>query len=210
MASTKITFLLVIYTGVSNMEDKRIRKTKKLLKDTLIKLLDSYSFEQITVTMLCDKADVSRITFYSHYADKFDLVEDVFQDMIKIGTDDYKNRERTLNPNGDIVAGFYNVLDSILSLYYDQYDFFKQTESTRNPYLSFTYYNHVFDIVEHHTNKESTKHHLKYTSRQITSFLCYGLLGFIDGSRSEDLSPDEIKESAHHLLGDMLNKGILF
>lgn len=64
------------------MEDKRIIKTKKYLKDTLIELLDEMPFEKITVTMLCQKADISRITFYSHYDDKYDLVEDIFQDMI--------------------------------------------------------------------------------------------------------------------------------
>lgn len=192
------------------MEDKRIRKTKKLLKDTMINLLDEATFEDITVTMLCDRAEVSRITFYAHYADKYDLVEDIFQDMIKIGNDNYREKERTLNPDGDIVKGFYHVLDSILELHYDQYRFFKHTEQNHNPYLSFSYYNHVYAIVEHHTSKEKARHHSKYTSRQITSFLCYGLLGFIDASRSEDMNSDKIKESAHALLGDMLNKGILF
>ena len=192
------------------MEDKRVRKTKKMLKDTLISILDEMPFEQITVTMLCDRTVISRITFYAHYADKYDLVEDIFQDMIKIGTDDYALREKTNNAKGDIVTGFYNVLDSILELYYNQYHFFKHTESNRNPYLSFSYYNHVFAIVEHHTNKESARHKLKYSTRQITSFLCYGLLGFIDGSRSESVSAEQIKESAHRLLGDMLSKRILF
>ena len=53
------------------MEDKRIRKTKKTLKTTLIKMLKEETFDQVSITELCKNADISRITFYSHYSDKF-------------------------------------------------------------------------------------------------------------------------------------------
>ena len=66
------------------MEDKRIRKTKKNLKQTLIALLGQKPFEQITVTELCKSADTSRITFYAHYNDKYELAAEVFQDMLKL------------------------------------------------------------------------------------------------------------------------------
>ena len=52
------------------MEDRRITKTKKALKEALIEMLDKETFEQISITELCRKADVSRITFYAHYSDK--------------------------------------------------------------------------------------------------------------------------------------------
>ena len=58
-------------------EDKRIKKTKKILKQTLIDLLENKTFDQITVKELCDKSETSRITFYTHYSDKYDLVEDI-------------------------------------------------------------------------------------------------------------------------------------
>ena len=68
------------------MEDKRIRKTKKNLKSTLIKMLSELSFSQISITELCKRADTSRITFYSHYSDKYALVDEIFEDMLEIGT----------------------------------------------------------------------------------------------------------------------------
>lgn len=192
------------------MEDKRIRKTKKYLKDTLVRLLDDESFEQITVTQLCESADVSRITFYSHYADKYDLLDDIFHDMIVIGTEDYTAREEQNNKDGNIVQGFSNVMDCILDLYYGHYDFFRHTDPNHNPYLAFSFYNHVLDTVAHHTNKESTKHHLKYSAGQITGFLCYGLLGFINESRSETYDMEKVKRDSHQLLIDLLKSGILF
>ena len=192
------------------MEDKRIRKTKKNLKDTLISLLNEESFEQITVTQLCENADISRITFYSHYADKYDLLEDIFHDMIVLGTDGYLQREERLNKDGNIVKGFTNVMDSILDLFYTHYDFFKHTDPNRNPYLAFSFYNHVLDTVAHHTNKESSRHQLKYSTGQITGFLCYGLLGFINESRSETYDIEKVKQDSHKLLVDLLQSGILF
>ncbi len=192
------------------MEDKRIKKTKKYLKDTLIRLLDEEPFEQITVTKLCERADISRITFYSHYADKYDLLEDIFQDMITIGTEDYLRREEKYNKDANIVTGFSNVMDSILNLFYGHYDFFRHTDPNRNPYLAFSFYNHVLDTVAHHTNKEGSRHPMKYSTGQITGFLCYGLLGFINESRSETYDMEKVKQDSHRLLVDMLQSGILF
>jgi len=192
------------------MEDKRIIKTKKYLKDTLIELLDEMPFEKITVTMLCQKADISRITFYSHYDDKYDLVEDIFQDMIAAGTGYYDELENRFNKDNDIALGFSHVMDSILKLYYNKYYFFRHVTPERNPYLASSYYNHVFSTVEKHTNKENSRHPLKYSNRQITGFLCYGLLGFINESHNENDDFHKNERDAHQLLSDILNNGILF
>lgn len=63
------------------MEDKRIKKTKKNLKATLIAMLNQMSFEQITITELCRQSDTSRITFYKHYNDKYALADEIFQGL---------------------------------------------------------------------------------------------------------------------------------
>ena len=194
----------------SKKEDKRIAKTNQLLKSTLITLLDEESFEEITITQLCDRANVSRITFYSHYTDKYELVEDIFNDMIKIGTEDYQRREASNNADGQLVKGFLNCLECIITLYFDRFDFFKHAVNDKNPYLAFSYYNHVFKTVEHHTAKESSRHNFKYTNSQITGFLCYGLLGFITESQNEKHTAGEIKKASRQLLNDILNNGVLF
>lgn len=192
------------------MEDKRIKKTKKYLKDTLIQLLAEQSFEKITVTNLCERADVSRITFYSHYEDKYDLVEDIFSDMIDIGSADYEARQLANNRDGNVSVGFSNIMESILNLYYKHYDFFKYTDPASNPYLAFSFYNHIYATVEHHANKEGSKHKLKYSTHQITGFLCYGLIGFINGSHVTLDDYDVIKRDAARLLNDIMSKSILF
>ena len=192
------------------MEDKRVKKTKKLLKNTLVELLEEQPFEQISVTNLCSKADVSRITFYTHYNDKYDLLEDYFQDMIVVALKDYAEMESRENRGGDMVIGFSHVLECIVNLFINHIDFFKHASPDKNPYIAFTFYNHVLSQVENHTVKESYKHVMKYSARQITGFLCYGLLGFISESKTENIPMEKVNSSAKQLLTDILRSSILF
>ena len=55
--------------------DRRVRKTRKLLKECLIRLLKEKRVQDITVRELTDMADLNRGTFYLHYKDVFDLLE---------------------------------------------------------------------------------------------------------------------------------------
>lgn len=43
--------------------DKRVIRTKRTIKETLVKLLQKTQFEHITVKTICDEACTSRITF---------------------------------------------------------------------------------------------------------------------------------------------------
>ena len=64
------------------MEDRRIQKTKQLLQSTLLHLLEEKAVEKINFTEICQKAGVSRITFYTHYADKYELADDLFEQYV--------------------------------------------------------------------------------------------------------------------------------
>jgi AcrR family transcriptional regulator len=57
------------------VRDPRIRRTRQLLQQALGQLLQSRSFEEITVQDIAEAATVNRATFYDHYTDKFALLE---------------------------------------------------------------------------------------------------------------------------------------
>lgn len=57
------------------VRDPRIRRTRKLLQSALGALMQSKSFEEISVQDITDAATVNRATFYDHYTDKFGLLE---------------------------------------------------------------------------------------------------------------------------------------
>ena len=55
-------------------KDRRTRKTRQLLRDTLLTLLKEKRYEEISVQDIIARADVARSTFYVHYVDKDDLL----------------------------------------------------------------------------------------------------------------------------------------
>ncbi|MGL3600309.1 TetR/AcrR family transcriptional regulator, partial [Veillonella sp. ZSJB6] len=56
-------------------EDLRITRTKQLIKSAFLELIDEHGFEAVTVKAITERAGINRGTFYSHYVDKFDLME---------------------------------------------------------------------------------------------------------------------------------------
>ncbi|MGN1094386.1 MAG: TetR/AcrR family transcriptional regulator [Candidatus Neoclostridium sp.] len=62
-------------------EDKRIVKTRAILRFALQSLLASEPFETVTVKQICEAADVSRVTFYSHFPDKYALLNNLYADF---------------------------------------------------------------------------------------------------------------------------------
>ena len=53
--------------------DRRVRRSREVLGDALVKLMHEQPFEDITVKHILDRAEVSRSTFYTHFSDKNDL-----------------------------------------------------------------------------------------------------------------------------------------
>lgn len=55
--------------------NRRGRLTKKILKDSLMELMETRPISKISVKMLCETADINRSTFYAHYADQYALLQ---------------------------------------------------------------------------------------------------------------------------------------
>lgn len=60
---------------LQNHTDRRVKRTKKALRDALFELLETKGLNQITVTELTTLADVNRATFYFYYTDLNDMVD---------------------------------------------------------------------------------------------------------------------------------------
>lgn len=63
------------------MNDLRVKRTYILLKNALFELLAHQSFEEIKVNDICNLAMVHRTTFYSHFSDKYELLEYCIKDV---------------------------------------------------------------------------------------------------------------------------------
>ena len=63
-------------------ENRRVRMTKRLMKDALLELLAKNNLANISVTSVCETADVHRSTFYNYYTDPAHLLRDIEQDFL--------------------------------------------------------------------------------------------------------------------------------
>jgi len=58
-----------------SLREIKVAKTKELLRNTLIDLIEEKGFDAISIRDLTLKAGLNRGTFYLHYRDKYDLLE---------------------------------------------------------------------------------------------------------------------------------------
>lgn len=63
-------------------EDLRVRKTKRALREALLKLMETKPIDSITTSELCRKAEVNRNTFYAHYSSPFQLLQTIEDEYI--------------------------------------------------------------------------------------------------------------------------------
>ncbi len=63
------------------VEDLRIRRTKKLLQQALIQLTVEKGFPAVTINDIAERAMVNRSTFYRHYLDKYDLLDQYMEEV---------------------------------------------------------------------------------------------------------------------------------
>ncbi len=63
--------------------DRRVRKTRRQLKECLTRLLKEKKIQDITVRELAEMADINRGTFYLHYKDVFDLMDQIKNELIE-------------------------------------------------------------------------------------------------------------------------------
>ncbi len=64
-------------------DDRRTKRTKKALKNSLIKLMAEKPIGKITIKELTEAADVNRSTFYLHYTDIFDLYNCIKKEFLE-------------------------------------------------------------------------------------------------------------------------------
>lgn len=60
----------------------RTKSTRNHIKDTFLVMLKKKPFLKIRITALCQKAGITRATFYAHYLDIYDLVDDIMNDAL--------------------------------------------------------------------------------------------------------------------------------
>ena len=66
-----------------NKESRRVQMTKKLLRESVIELMEQKPLNKISIKDICDNADVNRTTFYKYYGDQFELVKEAEDEVLE-------------------------------------------------------------------------------------------------------------------------------
>ncbi|WP_061459945.1 TetR/AcrR family transcriptional regulator, partial [Streptococcus gallolyticus] len=113
---------------MNSYEDERILKSRQKIISSLLKLLEEKKFEEISIVSICQGAQVSRTTFYTHFTDKesviqsfqADVSQEIFDSLQGSNTDIYHFIEQVVQ----IWDKHYQILKIIFSpnnqLYIDQ------------------------------------------------------------------------------------------
>ncbi len=75
-------YVFLMKAGADMDESRRVRLTKKMIKEALIALMGEKESARITVKELCEKADVNRSTFYAYYRDTAAVIKEIEEDIL--------------------------------------------------------------------------------------------------------------------------------
>lgn len=62
--------------------DPRVKRTRYLLREALLVLIKEKGFDAITIRDLTEGAKINRSTFYQHFHDKYDLLDQTIDEML--------------------------------------------------------------------------------------------------------------------------------
>ncbi|HNZ15962.1 MAG TPA: TetR/AcrR family transcriptional regulator [Anaerolineaceae bacterium] len=66
---------------MARKDDRRIQRTRKALRDALHSLVLDRGYDDLSVQDITDKANLGRATFYLHYREKDELLEDLLREF---------------------------------------------------------------------------------------------------------------------------------
>lgn len=184
--------------------DKRCRKTRKAIKTSLIKLMSEKDITDITITEIAEEADINRKTFYAHYRDINDILDEIENDLIE-------KLFRILD-NADILKSMYNpypLLKELTGEINKDFEFYKLLVQSKD-------YNRLLDKIKG-VFKEKFLELSRETIKTDRDILCF-IIDFISSgitsvykewfSSERNISLEQLSKSLSMLIGNGLNSAL--
>ena len=116
--------------------DLRIRKTHKALIKAMQELLTEKSFDEISVTELCEHAETRRATFYKHFGDKSELLIFMIQEL-----------QQEYNARNEVVFDIQNPKKCMTTIFQYLIDFLDENSTMARTVMKSNAKNIVVDIL---------------------------------------------------------------
>lgn len=88
-----------------NMDDPRVRKTRRGLQEALVRLIMRQGYDSISIQDIADEAETARVTFYRHFRDKEELLTDCLNHLYE----DLAAKTEALSPQA-LLDGYSPIL----------------------------------------------------------------------------------------------------
>ena len=120
--------------------EKRFYNSSLKMNEAMLEMLETKKFSEITVSDLCRKSGVNRSTFYSHYSNTFDLLQEIKDRMIS----DFVKSFDGLSETDDIATYIDNEhLNIYLNFIKDNLKLFRTAAINMNAEI----FNKVFEFI---------------------------------------------------------------
>ncbi|WFD11909.1 TetR/AcrR family transcriptional regulator [Tepidibacter hydrothermalis] len=168
---------------MSKKIDLRIIRTKKSIKKAFLDLLKEKNYNKITIQDIAEEAMINRNTFYLHYLDKDDLLDQLSNECLN-KLKESMNASSNVNIIDDLgYDEFYEINKKVFKAIEEEFDFYKVILGDESiPYLSFKFTN----VIKNHMSEGLDKSYsLKNDERNIEHRIIYveymaaGLIGVI-------------------------------
>lgn len=153
--------------------DRRVKYTKKVIKDTFLKLLNEKEIKKITISEICQLADINRATFYHHYLDIYDLLDSIAKDF----EEELKN---AYIPKTDKEKTIFHFSKAMLSVFIQNKELVKILFNTNNNIYSL---NNILEVAYEKCRERWTKDIPNISTEEMeyaTIFIFNGALGIIN------------------------------
>lgn len=181
------------------LEDRRVRRTKQLIKQSLIELMHEKPFKDITVKDITERADLNRGTFYLHYVDIYDLLSKIEDETLQAIEEMMLDYRCKIN-----MPSCYELLDELFSYIEDNRDLFEvllhsQSEGIFLNKLQYLIKTMGLDLMNM-IYKDTSRPHYCY----FLSFVLNGVLGVTEQwfNNGMDMSSTEMATMIDHFIMD--------
>lgn len=181
-----------------NKEPKNVTRSKRIIKNALLELLEKKNPHEIKIIELTNLADINRGTFYAHYNNIFDVISEIENDMLD---DFFHPLEATIASYEDSLL----ILKKLLEFIYENKKKYQQ-DCKRNifPLLTQKCKARVYQILlGKSTDKYSPEFEL--VNRIKISYFVSGYMGLIDDWTNDEFS-GVTPEDLHPIMVDFLNE----
>ncbi|HTP60043.1 MAG TPA: TetR/AcrR family transcriptional regulator [Spirochaetia bacterium] len=77
--------------------DPRVARTRKLIEDAFLDVMNEKGFEELSVQDVADRAGINRVTFYSHFVDRYALLRHAIRKAFQAEVESKDLAERALS-----------------------------------------------------------------------------------------------------------------